>query len=87
VEFSSIDDYLSASVSILTTERVAGEIDAAVHALVSEAFDQATKILSSNRKLPKETAEKLLQQVTLSGNEIPTPVWRQPQEDQPVRGI
>jgi ATP-dependent Zn protease len=87
VEFSSIDDYLSASVSILTTERVAGEIDAAVHALVSEAFDQATKILNSNRQLLNETAEKLLQQETLSGNEIPIPVWRQPQEDRHVSGM
>jgi len=69
------------------SERVAGEIDAAVHALVSEAFDQATKILSSNRQLLNETAEKLLQQETLSGDEIPTPVWRQPQEDRRVRGI
>jgi cell division protease FtsH len=69
------------------SERVAGEIDSAVQALVSEAFDQATKILSSNRQLLNETAEKLLQQETLSGNEIPTPVWRQPQEDRHVSGM
>ena len=69
------------------SERVAGEIDAAVHALVSEAFNQATKILSSNRQLLNETAERLLQQETLSGDEIPTPVWRQPPEDRHVRGI
>jgi cell division protease FtsH len=69
------------------SERVAGEIDSAVQALVTEAFDQATKILSSNRQLLNETAEKLLQQETLSGNEIPTPEWRQPPEDRHVRGI
>jgi len=69
------------------SERVAGEIDSAVQALVSEAFDQATKILSSNRQLLNETAEKLLQQETLSGDEIPIPVWRRPQEDRHVRGI
>jgi cell division protease FtsH len=69
------------------SERVAGEIDAAVAALVSEAFDQATEILSSNRQLLDDTAEKLLQQETLSGDEIPTPVWRQPREDRHVRGI
>jgi cell division protease FtsH len=69
------------------SERVAGEIDSAVQALVTEAFDQATKILSSNRQLLNETAEKLLQQETLSGDEIPTPVWRQPQEDRHVSGI
>ncbi len=69
------------------SERVAGEIDSAVQALVTEAFDQATKILSSNRQLLNETAEKLLQQETLSGDEIPTPVWRQPPEDRHVRRI
>jgi cell division protease FtsH len=69
------------------SERVAGEIDAAVQTLVSEAFDQATQILVSNRQLLDETAEKLLHQETLSGDEIPTPVWRQPQEDRRVSGI
>ncbi len=39
------------------SERVAGEIDAALSALVSEAFDQATEILSATgnylTRLPK----------------------------------
>lgn len=69
------------------SERVAGEIDSAVHALISEAFERATKILSSNRKLLNETAEKLLQQETLTGDEIPAPVWPQPGEKRQVRGI
>jgi len=69
------------------SERVAGEIDAAVQVLVSDAFDQATKILSSNRKLLHETAEKLLQRETLSGDEIPMPVWKQLEKDQHVKGL
>jgi cell division protease FtsH len=36
------------------SERVAGEIDSAVQALVTEAFDRATQILSSNRQQPQE---------------------------------
>jgi cell division protease FtsH len=69
------------------SERVAGEIDAAVQVLVSDAFDQATKILSSNRKLLHETAEKLLQRETLSGDELPMPVWKQLEKDRHVKGI
>jgi cell division protease FtsH len=69
------------------SERVAGEIDAAVQVLVSDAFDHATKILSSNRKLLHETAEKLLQRETLSGDEIPMPVWKQQEKDRHVKGI
>jgi len=66
------------------SERVAGEIDAAVQALISEAFEQATKILRSNRKLLDETAAMLLQKETLSGDELPIPVWRQARDDRPV---
>ena len=69
------------------SERVAGEIDATVQVLVSDALDQATKILSSNRKVLHETAEKLLQRETLSGDQIPMPVWPQPGKDRHVRGI
>ena len=59
------------------SERVASEIDAAIQALVSEAFIKATQILSSNRKILIETAEKLLQQETLSADELPIPVWKE----------
>lgn len=61
------------------SERVASEIDAAVQALVSEAFEKATKILACNRTILNETAEKLLQQETMSGNELPTPTWNEKQ--------
>jgi cell division protease FtsH len=63
------------------SERVAGEIDAAVRTLVSEALERAIEILINNRQLLNETAEKLLQQESLTGDEIPTPVWRQPRDD------
>ena len=69
------------------SERVAGEIDAAVQRLVSDALERATKILSSNDKLLHETAAKLLQRETLSGDEIPMPVWQSPEETRQVRGI
>jgi len=57
------------------SERVASEIDAAVQSLVSEAFDKAIEVLTCNRPMLNETAEKLLQQETLSADELPTPIW------------
>lgn len=61
----------------MCSERVASEIDAAVQALVSEAFDKATEILTYNRTMLNETAEKLLQQETMSGSELPSPTWNE----------
>ena len=66
------------------SERVADEIDAAVQTLVSEAFDRATEILSCNREMLTQTAEKLLQQETLSRDELPTPIWNPPQESRHI---
>lgn len=61
----------------MCSERIASEIDAAVQALVSEAFDRASEILSYNRTMLNETAEKLLQQETMSRDELPTPIWNE----------
>ena len=61
----------------MCSERVASEIDAAVQSLVTEAFDRATEILACNRPMLNETAEKLLQQETMSGSELPTPIWNE----------
>ena len=69
------------------SERVADEIDAAVQTLVSEAFDRATEILSCNREMLTQTAEKLLQQETLSRDELPTPIWNPPQESRHSRNL
>ncbi len=60
------------------SERVAGEIDAAVRALVANAFERATAVLNANRQMLDDTAQKLLDQETLSGDEIPRPVWPRP---------
>ena len=56
------------------SEKTAAEIDKAVQELISEAFERATDILSRNRTMLDETAEKLLEQETLSGDELPTPI-------------
>ncbi len=69
------------------SERVADEIDAAVQTLVSDAFDRATEILSCNREMLTQTAEKLLQQETLSRDELPTPIWNPLQESRHIRNL
>ena len=58
------------------SEQTAAEIDKAVQVLISEAFERATDILSRNHTMLQETAEKLLEQETLSGDELPTPIWQ-----------
>ena len=58
------------------SEQTAAEIDKAVQVLISEAFERATDILSRNHTMLEETAEKLLEQETLSGDELPTPIWQ-----------
>jgi len=50
--------------------------------LISGAFERATDILSCNRNMLNETAEKLLEEESLSGDQLPTPVW-EPQEGSP----
>jgi cell division protease FtsH len=69
------------------SEQIAAKIDAAVLSLISGAFDRAMDILSCNRNMLNETAEKLLEEESLSGDQLPTPVW-DPQEGSPqVRSI
>jgi len=58
------------------SEQAAAEIDKAVQVLISEAFKRATDILSRNHTMLEETAENLLEQETLSGDELPTPIWQ-----------
>lgn len=58
------------------SEQTAAEIDKAVQELISEAFERATDILSRNHTMLDETAEKLLEQETLSADELPTPIWQ-----------
>lgn len=55
------------------SEETAAEIDKAVLVLISEAFERATELLSLNRAMLDETAERLLEKETLSGDELPTP--------------
>ena len=57
------------------SESTSAAIDRAVQALVGAAFDRATEILTRNRPILEETAAKLLEQETLSADEIPTPIW------------
>jgi cell division protease FtsH len=64
------------------SEKTAAEIDKAVQELVSGAFERATGILSRNRTMLDETAEKLLEQETLSGDQLPTPLWER--QDSPA---
>jgi cell division protease FtsH len=54
------------------SEDTAREIDCAVRKLVEEAFGRAVGLLERNRTTVAETAERLLEVETLSGNELPT---------------
>lgn len=69
------------------SEQTAAEIDTAVLALITEAFDRASEILSRNRALLNETAEKLLEKETLSGDELPVPVWKPQQKSSRTKSI
>ncbi len=53
------------------SQETAREIDCAVRSLLSQAFETATKILERHRKLLDETARRLLEKETLSGDELP----------------
>ena len=55
--------------------KTAAEIDTAVRSLITESFDRATEILTRNRSTLDETAAKLLDQETLSDDEMPTIAW------------
>jgi cell division protease FtsH len=55
------------------SEKTAAQIDEAVRNLVEQASEKATAILRKNRQLLDEVAEKLLEQETLTADEIPSP--------------
>jgi cell division protease FtsH len=57
------------------SQETAAEIDAAMRSLITKSFDRATDILSRNRSILDETAAKLLEQETLSDDEMPTIAW------------
>ncbi len=54
------------------SEQTAREVDCAVRDLVTEAFEHAVGILESHRPALVESAERLLEKETLSGDELPT---------------
>lgn len=53
------------------SEETAREIDCAVREIVTAAFNRATETLTRHRKILKETAQKLLEQETLTTEELP----------------
>ncbi len=59
------------------SEQTAREVDCAVRDLVAEAFERAVEILEVHRDALAESAERLLEKETLSGDELPTLVAEQ----------
>ncbi len=53
------------------SEETAREVDCAVRDFVQRAFEQAVGILERHRELVVETAERLLEKETLTGDELP----------------
>jgi cell division protease FtsH len=53
------------------SEQTAREIDCAVRDLVAQAFERAVGILEAHRDTLAESAERLLEKETLSGDELP----------------
>ncbi len=53
------------------SQETAREIDCAVRSLLDDAFGVATKVLERHRKLLDQTAQRLLEKETLSGDELP----------------
>ena len=53
------------------SQETAREIDLAVRALLERAFERATAVLTRHRDLLEETAQRLLEQETLSEEELP----------------
>ena len=54
------------------SEQTAREVDCAVRTLVTQAFERAVSSLETNRDALAESAERLLEKETLSGDELPT---------------
>jgi cell division protease FtsH len=53
------------------SEETAREVDCAVRDLVTQAFERAVGILTAHRDVLSESAERLLEKETLSGEELP----------------
>jgi cell division protease FtsH len=53
------------------SQETAREIDVAVRALLERAFERATVILTRHRGVLEDTAKRLLEQETLSQEELP----------------
>ncbi|MCL4684413.1 ATP-dependent zinc metalloprotease FtsH [Myxococcota bacterium] len=53
------------------SEQTAREVDCAVRDLVTQAFERAVSILEEHREALAESAERLLEKETLSGDELP----------------
>ncbi|NNL86914.1 MAG: AAA family ATPase, partial [Myxococcales bacterium] len=77
------------------SEETAREVDCAVRDLLAEAFERAVSILRAHRAALTESAERLLEKETLSGDELPllteVPETRGPtstrgSQDRPLRG-
>jgi cell division protease FtsH len=69
------------------SEATAREIDEAVHAIVDAAFDKASEILGQRRELLTKCAEQLLQQETLSREELLQLVGKDFAGDEPRQQI
>jgi cell division protease FtsH len=53
------------------SEETAREVDCAVRDLVTQAFERAVAILEAHREALGESAERLLEKETLSGDDLP----------------
>ena len=67
------------------SQETAREIDCAVRALLDAAFEKATGILDRHRKLLDETAGRLLEKETLSGEDLPR-IGRGSRSEAPASG-
>ena len=52
------------------SEQTSREIDCAVHAVLTRAFDQATRLLTAARKVLEHGARQLLEKETLGESEL-----------------
>jgi ATP-dependent Zn protease len=62
------------------SEQTAREVDCAVRDLVTEAFEPAVGVLEAHRDALAESAERLLEKETLSGDELPMLSPRKPEK-------
>jgi cell division protease FtsH len=53
------------------SEETAREVDCAVRDLIAQAFERAVGILEAHREVLEDSAQRLLEKETLSGDELP----------------